>query len=77
MPARNEAATIAACVTSILAQEVEGGLEVLVVDGMSSDRTAELAEAAGAVVVPNPDRVTPAALNRGLEAARGDIKPTW
>lgn len=73
MPARNEAATITACVTSILAQEVDGGLEVLVVDGMSSDRTAQLAEAAGAVVVPNPDRLTPAALNRGLEAARGDI----
>jgi glycosyltransferase involved in cell wall biosynthesis len=73
VPARNEAATITACVTSILAQEVEGGLEVLVVDGMSSDRTAQLAEAAGAVVVPNPDRLTPAALNRGLEAARGDI----
>jgi glycosyltransferase involved in cell wall biosynthesis len=73
VPARNEAAGITACVTSILAQDVEGGLEVLVVDGMSSDETAELAQAAGAVVVSNPDRLTPAALNRGLEAASGDI----
>lgn len=73
VPARNEAADIEACVTSILAQEFEWGLEVLVVDGMSSDETAELARKAGAVTIPNPDRLTPAALNRGLEAARGSI----
>jgi glycosyltransferase involved in cell wall biosynthesis len=73
VPARNEAAAITACVASILDQEVEGGIEVLVVDGMSVDSTAELAREAGAVVIPNPDRVTPAALNRGLEAAGGSI----
>ncbi|HXV58053.1 MAG TPA: glycosyltransferase family 2 protein [Gaiellaceae bacterium] len=73
VPARNEAATIGACVSSILEQEVEGGLEVIVADGMSTDGTAELARRAGAEVIPNPSRVTPAALNRGLEAARGKI----
>src|SRR3954471_18849196 len=73
VPARDEAAHIEACVRSILAQEVEGGLEVVVVDGRSSDDTAAIARAAGATVVDNPDRVIPAALNRGLAAARGEV----
>lgn len=58
---------------SILAQDVPGGLELLVVDGGSSDGTAELAGAAGATVVPNPQRIIPAALNVGLAAASGSV----
>jgi succinoglycan biosynthesis protein ExoA len=73
IPARNEAAHIEACVRSAVAQTVEGGLEVIVVDGSSTDGTAALARKAGAVVIENPDGVTTAALNRGLAAARGDI----
>jgi succinoglycan biosynthesis protein ExoA len=73
VPARNEAADIQACIRSILAQQVEAELEVIVVDGSSSDGTPELARSAGAVVVPNPDRTTPMALNRGLAAAAGDV----
>lgn len=73
VPARNESRHIGRCVRSILAQEVEGGLELLVVDGMSEDGTAALAAAAGARVVPNPERVIPAALNRGLESAEGEV----
>ena len=73
IPALDEAPYIEACVRSVLAQRVEGGHEVIVVDGGSSDGTAELARAAGATVIDNPDRVIPAALNRGLDAARGDF----
>src|SRR4051794_5124754 len=73
VPARDEAANIEACVRSILAQRVEGGLEVIVVDGRSGDDTAAIARAAGARVVDNPDQVIPAALNRGVEAARAAI----
>jgi glycosyltransferase involved in cell wall biosynthesis len=73
VPARNEAGHIEACVRSVLAQEVDGGLEVIVADGRSSDATGELAQAAGARVIDNPEGITPTALNRGLHAARGDI----
>src|SRR3954451_8422659 len=57
----------------MLGHVVGAEVEVLVVDGSSTDATAELARAAGATVVPNPDRTTPNALNRGLEAARGRV----
>jgi succinoglycan biosynthesis protein ExoA len=60
-------------VRSVLAQEIEGTLEVLVIDGRSSDGTGELARAAGATVIDNPQRVIPTALNRGLAAARGRV----
>lgn len=73
VPALNEAADIEACVLSVLDQESEGGLEVFVVDGGSTDTTAQLAREAGATVLANPDRSIPAALNRGLAAARGDV----
>ena len=73
VPARNEAGTIEACLQSILAQRVEGGLEVIVADGRSSDETAELARSLGARVVDNQERTTPAALNAALAAAQGSI----
>jgi succinoglycan biosynthesis protein ExoA len=73
VPARNEAGHIESCLRSILAQEVAGGLEVIVADGSSSDDTASLAEAAGARVVENPSGRTPAGLNRALAAASGEV----
>jgi succinoglycan biosynthesis protein ExoA len=73
VPARNEARHIEACVRSILSQRVEGGLELLVVDGRSDDETAERARRAGASVLDNPEQTTPAALNRGLASARGEV----
>jgi succinoglycan biosynthesis protein ExoA len=73
IPALDEAAHIERCVGSVLAQDLNGGLEVIVVDGGSTDGTADLARRAGARVVENPDRVIPTALNRGLAAARGDV----
>ncbi len=73
VPARNEAAHIEACVRSILRQQVTGGLELLVVDGASEDGTAGHARRLGARVLENPARSTPAALNLGLAAARGEV----
>ena len=73
VPARNEASTIEACLRSILAQHVDGGMEVIVADGCSFDETAALARALGAKVVENSARTTPAALNSALAAARGAV----
>jgi succinoglycan biosynthesis protein ExoA len=73
LPARNEADYIGACVRSIVGQRAPGELEVIVADGRSSDETARLAREAGAIVVDNPLRITPAGLNAALAAARGDV----
>ncbi|HWB07930.1 MAG TPA: TIGR04283 family arsenosugar biosynthesis glycosyltransferase [Pirellulales bacterium] len=69
IPALNEAAMIAASVTSALAT---GPHEVIVVDGGSRDDTASLARAAGAgVVVCPPGRAFQQ--NAGARAASGDV----
>lgn len=73
IPALNERRYIEKCVRSVVAQDVDGELEVLVVDSDSDDGTPELAEAAGARVLESPRPGIPAALNSGLEAARGDV----
>jgi glycosyltransferase involved in cell wall biosynthesis len=73
LPARNEADYIGACIRSIVTQQVSGDLEVIVADGRSSDETARLAREAGAIVVDNPLRITPAGLNAALAAARGEV----
>lgn len=48
IPARNEAESIAAAVSSLLRQDYSGSIRVLVVDDDSSDGTASLAEEAAA-----------------------------
>ena len=43
IPCRNEADVIRRCLESVLAQEEpEGGLEVIIADGMSEDETREV-----------------------------------
>lgn len=80
VPTRNEEQTIARCLASIGEQDYPAGrLEVLVVDGGSTDDTRQLVEraAAGSTVpirlLDNPGRVVPAALNVALAAAEGDF----
>jgi len=48
VPARNEAAVIATCVETLLAQDYRGEFRVIVVDDSSDDGTAEIARAAAA-----------------------------
>lgn len=77
VPARNEEGSIAECLDSVLSQSFSD-LEVLVVDGNSDDRTAEIvreyAERDPRVrLLTNPRAVIPMSLNLALEQARG----TW
>jgi glycosyltransferase involved in cell wall biosynthesis len=74
IPCLNEAETIAECVTSARATLDQAGLEgeVIVVDNGSTDRSGELARAAGAAVVDEPRRGYGSAYLAGLAAARGD-----
>lgn len=77
VPARNEEKHIEACLDSILAQTYTD-FEVIVVDGESEDRTAELVAGYSARdprvrLITNPRRITPTQLNAGLAAARGEL----
>ncbi len=79
VPCRNERRHIGPCLDSILTNDYpKERIEILVVDGMSDDGTgdvvAEYASHDPSVrLVPNPSRIKPSALNRGIAAARGGI----
>ncbi|MFT4036255.1 MAG: glycosyltransferase family 2 protein [Patulibacter sp.] len=73
IPCLNEEENIEACVSQALAAISGAGLdgEVVVADNNSTDRSAELATAAGARVVHVPERGYGAAYLGGFRAARG------
>lgn len=79
VPCRNEARYIRACLDSILASaHPADALEVLVVDGRSTDGTRKhVAEYSAKYphirLLDNPRRVVPTALNIGVEAGTGDV----
>ena len=58
IPARDEAATIGRCVSSLLAQDYGGALALVVVDDGSSDGTAQAAQAAAQAAMGEPGRLT-------------------
>ena len=73
IPCLNEAASIEACVLAAQGVLAEGNYdgEVLVVDNDSDDGSGEIAAAAGARVVHEPERGYGRAYLTGLSAARG------
>ena len=78
VPARNEEATLAAAVASVLAQELDGILEVCIAVGPSDDRTREVADGLADAdrrvsVVDNPAGVTPAGLNAAIRATSAPV----
>jgi len=79
VPCRNEKRYIKACLDSILAQDYpKDDLEVLVVDGMSNDKTRAIVEEYAMAypfirLLDNPRKITPCALNIGIRMARGNI----
>ena len=76
VPAYNEAAGIAATVTSMVASRYPGELEVIVADDGSADGTADIVRQLGlgnVQVISQPNAGKPAALNRGITEARHDV----
>jgi glycosyltransferase involved in cell wall biosynthesis len=79
VPCRNEDRYIGPCLDSILESDYpKDRLEVLVVDGMSEDRTREILREYGERhpwirLIDNPRRITPVALNLAIRAATGAV----
>ena len=79
LPVRNEEKYIEACVASIFAQDYPAEqMEVLFVDGRSEDRTVallhEMQKAHPQIVVlDNPNRTVPYAMNIGIRESRGEV----
>jgi len=73
MPCLNEAETIAVCVAKAQAYLAEAGVigEVLIADNGSTDGSQQIATELGARVVPVSQKGYGAALQGGIEAARG------
>lgn len=71
VPARNAEETLPATLEAALSQDYGGAVEVVVADGSDTGATAELLRRRFPQVrrVENPERTTPAALNRALAAA--------
>lgn len=79
VPCRNEERYISACLDSILGTSYPADrLEILVIDGRSTDRTRDIVQQyvgrdARIRLVDNPKRIVPTALNAGIRIATGDI----
>jgi glycosyltransferase involved in cell wall biosynthesis len=74
VPAYNEEHELPRALASIrrAAESARKRFEIIVVDDASTDATAEIAKAAGAIVVPVHCRQIAAARNAGARAARGE-----
>ena len=77
-PCRNEAAYIEKTINSILESDYPSDMmELLVVDGMSTDGTREIVEAMARKdncikLIDNPNKIVPSAMNIGISQAHGD-----
>lgn len=73
LPTRDSAGVLPAALASLAAQDYAGDLELLVVDGGSTDDTLRLVREHGARVLPNPDGHEEAARAIGVDEARGEL----
>ncbi len=78
VPTRNEADFIERSLGALVSQQYSGLMEFICVDAMSDDGTREIVARMGARdprirLVDNPDRITPAGMNRGISAARYEL----
>jgi peptidoglycan/xylan/chitin deacetylase (PgdA/CDA1 family)/GT2 family glycosyltransferase len=73
VPAYNEERLLPLCLDALLAQDYPGAIEIIVVNNGSTDRTAEVAQRPGVIVLHEPQPGYRAALVRGFAAATGEI----
>lgn len=78
IPIYNEEQYIEACLDSVLNQDYEGELEILLVDGGSTDKTREIVarymEGYKHIrLLHNPKRIAPSAMNIGVQNSEGEL----
>lgn len=79
IPTRNEEGYLRACLDSLLTGSYPmERMEILVVDGLSDDRTPEIVQEftqrySAVKLLENPARAVPNAMNVGIRAARGEF----
>ena len=78
-PIRNEEKYIADCLTSLVSQDYDNNkYEILIVDGMSTDKTREIVKKfekkyKNVKLLDNPNKTVPYALNIGIKHAVGNV----
>lgn len=79
MPIRNESGFIEKSLGSVLAQDYPADrLEIIVVDGMSTDGTREIVQSFQReypiiTIIDNPGKIVPKGINAALKSAKGDV----
>lgn len=73
IPTYNEADHIASLVGSLKKHADYRLIEIIVVDGGSTDETTKLAKNAGAVAVTSPEKGRAAQMNYGVQIAKGEM----
>ena len=79
VPIYQEEKYISKCIDSMLSQDYpKDDLEIILVDGMSKDRTREIVATYTEKypfirMIDNPERIAPCAMNRGIKEAKGDV----
>ena len=79
MPVRNEEGYIERAITSVLTNDYpRDRIEVIIVDGMSDDRTRDIIQDIAnndnrVKLIDNPNKIVPYAMNIGLKAMQGDL----
>jgi len=79
MPVRNEETFIARSLRAVLQQDYPWArLEVIVTDGMSTDRTRQIVQFLQAQdprvkLIDNPEKIVPTGLNLAIEQAQGEV----
>ena len=79
LPCRNEEKFIGPCLDSIIANDYpKNNLEILVIDGMSDDKTREILKDYSQKynfikIIDNPKKFIPLALNIGVKNAKGEF----
>ncbi len=74
IPCRNEEGYIADCINSLLNNQFDAELEIIVVDGQSTDNTVQIVQSIieddpRVKLIQNKRRITPVALNLGINEA--------
>jgi len=78
IPCRNEVRYIEGCINNVHSfYQPNGGVEVIVIDGMSTDGTREIlsglqSQYPDLMVIDNPGKTVPRAMNLGIQHAKGE-----